>query len=147
MIIKPVKRVYLALESWFNLSFGTDWNPLYHLGTLSFFLFWVILVTGIYLFIPFHGSLEGLTVLHQPIGQADAHGFFGIHRPSGKNQIERPAVADQSRKADGTAVNQRHTPAAAVNAHHGAAFNNPQVTPQGQLEATGNCVADRKSVV
>ncbi len=59
MIINPLKRVYLALESWFNFSFGTEWNPLYHLGTLSFFLFWIILVSGIYLFIPFHGSLEG----------------------------------------------------------------------------------------
>ena len=59
MIINPLKRAYLALESWFNVSFGTEWNPLYHLGTLSFFLFWVILVTGIYLFIPFHGSLDG----------------------------------------------------------------------------------------
>jgi coenzyme F420-reducing hydrogenase delta subunit/ferredoxin len=59
VIINPVKRAYLALESWFNLSFGSDWNPLYHLGTLSFFLFWVILVSGIYLFIPFHGSLDG----------------------------------------------------------------------------------------
>ncbi len=59
MRVNPVKRAYLALESWFNLSFGTDWNPLYHLGTLSFFLFWIILVTGIYLFIPFHASLEG----------------------------------------------------------------------------------------
>ena len=59
MIINPLKRVYLALESWFNFSFGTEWNPLYHLGTLSFFLFWIILVSGIYLFVPFHGSLEG----------------------------------------------------------------------------------------
>ena len=59
MLVNPVKRAYLALESWFNVSFGTAWNPLYHLGTLSFFLFWVILVSGIYLFIPFHGSLEG----------------------------------------------------------------------------------------
>jgi len=59
VIVNPVKRAYLALESWFNLSFGSAWNPLYHLGTLSFFLFWVILVSGIYLFIPFHGSVEG----------------------------------------------------------------------------------------
>jgi len=59
VIINPLKRVYLALESWFNFSFGTEWNPLYHLGTLSFFLFWIILISGIYLFIPFHGSLEG----------------------------------------------------------------------------------------
>ncbi len=59
MLVNPVKRAYLALESWFNISFGTEWNPLYHLGTLSFFLFWIILVSGIYLFIPFHGSLAG----------------------------------------------------------------------------------------
>ena len=59
MLVNPIKRAYLALESWFNISFGTEWNPLYHLGTLSFFLFWVILVSGIYLFIPFHGSLDG----------------------------------------------------------------------------------------
>jgi len=59
VLVNPIKRAYLALESWFNISFGTEWNPLYHLGTLSFFLFWVILVSGIYLFIPFHGSLNG----------------------------------------------------------------------------------------
>ena len=59
MLVNPIKRAYLALESWFNISFGTEWNPLYHLGTLSFFLFWVILVSGIYLFIPFHGSING----------------------------------------------------------------------------------------
>ncbi len=59
MSVNPLKRTYLALESWFNLSFGPEWNPLYHLGTLSFFLFWVILVSGIYLFIPFHGSVTG----------------------------------------------------------------------------------------
>jgi coenzyme F420-reducing hydrogenase delta subunit/ferredoxin len=59
VLVNPIKRAYLALESWFNISFGTEWNPMYHLGTLSFFLFWVILVSGIYLFIPFHGSLAG----------------------------------------------------------------------------------------
>ncbi|TNF88856.1 MAG: hydrogenase iron-sulfur subunit [Gammaproteobacteria bacterium] len=59
MLVNPVKRAYLALESWFNISFGSEWNPLYHLGTLSFFLFWIILVTGLYLFIPYHGSIAG----------------------------------------------------------------------------------------
>lgn len=59
MLVNPIKRVYLALESWFNISFGTQWNPLYHLGTLTFFFFWIILISGLYLFIPFHGSLDG----------------------------------------------------------------------------------------
>ncbi len=54
----PIKRTYLALENWFNYSFGS-WNPLYHLGTLTIFFFWIVLVTGIYLFIFFHGSLDG----------------------------------------------------------------------------------------
>jgi hypothetical protein len=56
VLVNPVKRAYLALESWFNLSFGTEWNPLYHLGTLSFFLFWIILISGLYLFVPYNGS-------------------------------------------------------------------------------------------
>ncbi len=57
--INPVKRAYLALENWFNISFGNDWNPLYHLGTLAFFFFWVIFVSGLYLFIFFDTSLSG----------------------------------------------------------------------------------------
>jgi ferredoxin/coenzyme F420-reducing hydrogenase delta subunit len=59
VLVNPVKRAYLALESWFNLSFGTEWNPLYHLGTLSFFLFWIILISGLYLFVPYNGSIAG----------------------------------------------------------------------------------------
>jgi coenzyme F420-reducing hydrogenase delta subunit/ferredoxin len=59
VLVNPIKRAYLALESWFNISFGAEWNPLYHLGTLTFFFFWIILVSGLYLFVPFHGSLDG----------------------------------------------------------------------------------------
>ncbi|MGB5539058.1 MAG: hydrogenase iron-sulfur subunit [Gammaproteobacteria bacterium] len=57
--VNPVKRSYLLLEEWFNLSFGTAWNPLYHLGTLTFFFFWVVLVSGLYLFIFFDTSIAG----------------------------------------------------------------------------------------
>jgi len=57
--INPVKRGYLLLEEWFNVSFGSDWNPLYHLGTLTFFFFWVVLVSGLYLFIFFDTSIDG----------------------------------------------------------------------------------------
>ncbi|MBT3204041.1 MAG: hydrogenase iron-sulfur subunit [Gammaproteobacteria bacterium] len=57
--INPVKRGYLALETWFNISFGHQWNPLYNLGTLTFFFFWIILVSGLYLFIFFDSTLMG----------------------------------------------------------------------------------------
>lgn len=63
-----IKRIYLYLEAWFNLSFSPAWNPLYHLGQLTFFFFWIILVSGIYIFIFFdvtmasaYQSLEKLT--------------------------------------------------------------------------------------
>ncbi len=57
--INPIKRGYRVLETWFNLSFGSQWNPLYNLGTLTFFFFWVVLVSGLYLFIFFDTSLAG----------------------------------------------------------------------------------------
>ena len=57
--INPIKRGYLLLEAWFNLSFGPGWNPLYHLGTLTFFFFWVVLISGLYLFIFFDTSIDG----------------------------------------------------------------------------------------
>ena len=55
----PVKRGYRALEAWFNLSFGPAWNPIYNLGTLTFFFFWVVLISGLYLFIFFDTSIAG----------------------------------------------------------------------------------------
>ncbi|MGD2111796.1 MAG: hydrogenase iron-sulfur subunit [Gammaproteobacteria bacterium] len=57
--VNPVKRCYLLLEDWFNVSFGPAWNPLYHLGTLTFFFFWIVLVSGLYLFIFFDTSTAG----------------------------------------------------------------------------------------
>jgi len=57
--IHPIKRAYLALETWFNISFGHAWNPLYNLGTLTFFFFWIVLVSGLYLFIFFDSTLMG----------------------------------------------------------------------------------------
>ena len=55
----PIKLGYRMLEAWFNLSFGSSWNPLYNLGTLTFFFFWVVLISGLYLFIFFDTSIAG----------------------------------------------------------------------------------------
>jgi len=57
--INPIKLGYRLLEGWFNFSFGPSWNPLYNLGTLTFFFFWVVLVSGLYLFIFFDTSIAG----------------------------------------------------------------------------------------
>jgi len=47
------------LESQFSRAFTPAWNPLYQLGALSFFYFWIVVVTGIYLFIFFETSIGG----------------------------------------------------------------------------------------
>jgi quinol-cytochrome oxidoreductase complex cytochrome b subunit/coenzyme F420-reducing hydrogenase delta subunit len=35
------------------------WNPLDHLGAISFYLFWIVAVTGLYLFVFFETSISG----------------------------------------------------------------------------------------
>ncbi|MBF0125101.1 MAG: cytochrome b N-terminal domain-containing protein [Magnetococcales bacterium] len=52
-------RVIQSVEQLFNRIFGNGWNPWYHLGSLSFFLFWIVLFSGLYLLIFFETSLSG----------------------------------------------------------------------------------------
>lgn len=46
-------------EGWLDSAFTPALNPVHHLGALSFFYFWVVTVTGIYLFIVFETSVHG----------------------------------------------------------------------------------------
>lgn len=59
---------FMRAEALFNAAFGDRVNPLYHLGAISFFLFWVIAVSGLYLYAFFetgvadaHASVESIT--------------------------------------------------------------------------------------
>lgn len=45
------------VEGLFDYPFGPVWNPMRQLGTLSFFFYWVVAVTGIYLYIFFDTSV------------------------------------------------------------------------------------------
>ncbi|MBI2746120.1 MAG: cytochrome b N-terminal domain-containing protein [Burkholderiales bacterium] len=51
--------LFLRLEALFNAAFGVALNPLYHLGAISFFLFWVIAATGLYLYAFFETGVAG----------------------------------------------------------------------------------------
>jgi CDP-4-dehydro-6-deoxyglucose reductase len=60
--------LFLRLEALFNAAFGDKLNPLYHLGAMSFFLFWVVAGSGLYLYAFFetgvaqaYSSVEALT--------------------------------------------------------------------------------------
>ena len=54
-----IDRAFVAAERWLDAPLGARANPLRNLGTLAFFLFWVLAATGIYLFVYFDTSVEG----------------------------------------------------------------------------------------
>jgi NAD(P)H-flavin reductase/quinol-cytochrome oxidoreductase complex cytochrome b subunit len=50
---------FMHAEAVFNRAFGDKLNPLYHLGALTFFLFWIVAGTGLYLYVFFDTSVAG----------------------------------------------------------------------------------------
>ena len=59
--LKPLtttgQKIFLALENLFNRSFGEALNPFYFLGAIANFLFWIIVFSGLYLYIFFETSV------------------------------------------------------------------------------------------
>ena len=45
------------LEGWFDQAFGARWNPMYYLGGLGFFYFWIVAVSGLYVYAFFDTGL------------------------------------------------------------------------------------------
>jgi NAD(P)H-flavin reductase/quinol-cytochrome oxidoreductase complex cytochrome b subunit len=62
VVLKLVQRagrqVFLWVERLFNHAFGEASNPLYCLGAISYFLFWVVLATGLYLYAFFNTGVD-----------------------------------------------------------------------------------------
>ncbi|RZI43303.1 hydrogenase iron-sulfur subunit [Herbaspirillum sp. HC18] len=52
-------RLLQRIESVFDRAFGSGANPWHNLGALSFFFFWVVAATGLYLFAVFDTSVIG----------------------------------------------------------------------------------------
>ncbi|WIM05597.1 MAG: FAD-binding oxidoreductase [Candidatus Nitricoxidivorans perseverans] len=48
---KIVRWFFMHAENTFNHAFGDKMNPFYHLGTISFWQFWLLAGTGLYLYI------------------------------------------------------------------------------------------------
>lgn len=48
-----IRHGFDRVERALDRAFGPDWNPLAQLGPLGWFLFWIVCITGIYLFIFF----------------------------------------------------------------------------------------------
>jgi coenzyme F420-reducing hydrogenase delta subunit/ferredoxin len=75
------QRLVERVDAVFDWAFGYRANPLRHLGALGFYLFWIILASGIYLYFAFdatatgaHRSIDELT--RTPVGALAR----GLHR-------------------------------------------------------------------
>lgn len=54
-----LRRIFMAIEALFNRAFGDKLNPFYHLGSITFYLFWIVGGTGLYLYAFFDTSVDG----------------------------------------------------------------------------------------
>ncbi len=50
--------LFLRVEALFNLAFGDRLNPLYYLGPIAFFMLWVVVVSGLYLYVFFKTGVD-----------------------------------------------------------------------------------------
>ncbi len=74
LLQRLLRAAFMRAEALFNRAFGDRMNPLYHLGAISFFLFWVIGATGLVLYAFFDTSVTGA---YRSV-QAITHGGFGL---------------------------------------------------------------------
>ncbi len=54
-----LRRLFMLVEGVFNRAFGDRLNPFYHLGSITFFLFWIVAGSGLYLYAFFDTSVTG----------------------------------------------------------------------------------------
>jgi NAD(P)H-flavin reductase/quinol-cytochrome oxidoreductase complex cytochrome b subunit len=73
-IQSALRAAFMGAEGVFNRAFGDRLNPLYHLGAISFFLFWVVGATGLVLYAFFDTSVSGA---YRSV-EAITHGGFGL---------------------------------------------------------------------
>jgi quinol-cytochrome oxidoreductase complex cytochrome b subunit/coenzyme F420-reducing hydrogenase delta subunit/Fe-S-cluster-containing dehydrogenase component len=76
---RTLQQGLLRLDAMFDAAFGARANPWRHLGALSFFLFWVVAATGIYVYAAFDTSVTGAYASVERIS-ADAWPFSRLAR-------------------------------------------------------------------
>ena len=57
---QSIQNLILHIEAAYDRPFGPKWNPLRQMGTLSFYLFWIVAVSGIYLYVLFDTTVSGV---------------------------------------------------------------------------------------
>ena len=74
LVQRALRGAFMGAEAVFNRAFGDRLNPLYHLGAITFFLFWIVGATGVVLYAFFDTSVEGA---YRSV-QAITEGAFGL---------------------------------------------------------------------
>ncbi len=52
------RTAFESVDKLFDSAFTPAWNPLYHLGTLGWFFYWIVIVSGIYLYLFFDTGIS-----------------------------------------------------------------------------------------
>jgi NAD(P)H-flavin reductase/ferredoxin len=52
------RNAFLLFDRGFNRAFGEALNPLYYLGAISYFMFWVVVVSGFYVYIFYETGVD-----------------------------------------------------------------------------------------
>lgn len=50
---RALRSVFERIDRWFEVAFTPAWNPLVQLGALGWFFYWIVIVSGIYVYIFF----------------------------------------------------------------------------------------------
>ena len=78
-----LRWVFMRIEALFNAAFGDRLNPLYQLGAICYFLFWVVAASGLYLYAFYETSVAGAYASVESLthGQWYAGGILrSVHR-------------------------------------------------------------------
>lgn len=59
-----IRAPFMWVEGWLDWAFGPRWNPMYYLGSLGFFYFWIVAVSGLYVYVFFD---TGLTEAYESV--------------------------------------------------------------------------------
>ncbi|HET9820237.1 MAG TPA: cytochrome b N-terminal domain-containing protein [Burkholderiaceae bacterium] len=92
---RALRAAFLRAEARLNAVLGDALNPLYHLGAITFFLFWVVGASGLYLYAFFDTSVEGAYGSVQALthGQWYAGGVLrSVHRYASDAMVVTMAI-------------------------------------------------------
>ncbi|MBE7436573.1 MAG: 4Fe-4S binding protein [Anaerolineales bacterium] len=76
-ILRSLEKLWTKLEGTINRFAKSDFNPLYHLGTLTIFMLLVLIATGVYLTVLYR---PGLDVAHATVVKIDSTWFGSLMR-------------------------------------------------------------------